>query len=138
MPLSPLPPLLLPHMPLPPHMPPLLLLLLLYCRRGYDVFAFALAGASVSVGLDICPIAVQAAKDEQQLEIGTNAAACAASQLVSGDFFSHERDPDFQGPYDIGYDYTFLCALHPGQVNRLNDFRVGCCRPQALYKCSAK
>jgi hypothetical protein len=81
------------------------------------VFAFAMAGASVSVGLDICSIAVQAAKDEQQLEIGNNAAASAVSKLISGDFFSHESSPDFQGPYDIGYDYTFLCALHPGQAS---------------------
>lgn len=85
------------------------------CRRGYDVVAFALAGAAASVGLDLCPIAVQAAKDEQQLEIGNNPAACAASKLVVGDFFSHDSSADYQGPYDIGYDYTFLCALHPGE-----------------------
>lgn len=83
-------------------------------RRGYDVFAFASAGASVAVGLDICPIAIQAAQEEQQLEIGDNPAACAVSKLVAGDFFSHDSSTDFQGPYDVGYDYTFLCALHPG------------------------
>jgi hypothetical protein len=84
-------------------------------RRGYDVFAFASAGASVAVGLDICPIAVQAAQAEQQLVIGDNPDACAASKLIAGDFFSHDSSPDFKGPYDIGYDYTFLCALHPGE-----------------------
>jgi hypothetical protein len=38
------------------------------CRRGYDVVAFAAAGAELSVGLDICPDAIAAAnrqRDEQ-------------------------------------------------------------------------
>jgi len=41
---------------------------LLLCRRGYDVVAFAAAGAALSVGLDICPDAIAAAnkqRDEQ-------------------------------------------------------------------------
>jgi hypothetical protein len=83
-------------------------------RRGYDVFAFAAAGAALSTGLDICPLAIEAAKAERQLRLSGNPAASAAVHLTSGDFFSHGSSPDFRGPYDIGYDYTFLCALHPG------------------------
>ena len=36
------------------------------CRRGYDVMAFALAGASYALGLDIIPQAVAAAEQEKQ------------------------------------------------------------------------
>jgi len=85
-------------------------------RRGYDVFAFAAAWASVSVGLDICPIAISAAQAEQQAELSGNPSASAAVSLCAGDFFSHSASGDFKGPYDIGYDYTFLCALHPGSA----------------------
>ena len=83
-------------------------------RRGYDVFAFALAGAAVSVGLDIIPTAIAAAKAEQQRVIPDNPTAAAAVRLVTGDFFMHSSSEDYAGPYDIGYDHTFLCALHPG------------------------
>jgi hypothetical protein len=46
------------------------------CRRGYDVFAFAAAGAALSVGLDICPDAIAAANKqrEEQLAGHPNAA----------------------------------------------------------------
>lgn len=87
-----------------------------YCRRGYDVFAFATAGAAVSAGLDLSPEAVAAAKAAQQSELADNPAASAAVHLVAGDFFNHSRSgADYKGPFDVGYDYTFLCALHPGE-----------------------
>lgn len=89
------------------------------CRRGYDVFAFAAAGTALAAGLDICPIAIDAAKAEQQQRLAGNATASAAVHLTAGDFFRHAQDPGFKGPYDIGYDYTFLCALHPGKRGML-------------------
>jgi len=35
-------------------------------RRGYDVFAFAEAGAALAVGLDLCPAAIAAAAQERE------------------------------------------------------------------------
>jgi hypothetical protein len=78
------------------------------------VFAFAQSGAALSTGLDLSPEAIAAAQAEQQVALAAHPAASAAVHLTSGDFFSHSSSPDFRGPYDVGYDYTFLCALHPG------------------------
>jgi len=68
----------------------------------------------VSVGLDLSPEAIAAAQAEQQAALSGNPSASAAVSLCAGDFFSHSASGDFKGPFDIGYDYTFLCALHPG------------------------
>jgi hypothetical protein len=35
---------------------------------------------------------------------------CCTHMLAAGDFFNYK---DAGGLFDIGYDYTFLCALHP-------------------------
>lgn len=85
------------------------------CRRGYDVFAFAAAGAAVSVGLDLVPEAVAAAQQEQQRQLGDNPTAAAAVHLTTGDFFTFRSSEGYKGPFDFGYDYTFLCALRPGE-----------------------
>ncbi|KAF6261892.1 S-adenosyl-L-methionine-dependent methyltransferase [Scenedesmus sp. NREL 46B-D3] len=85
------------------------------CGRGYDVVAFAAAGATLSVGLDICPDAIAAAnsqRDEQLAGHPNAAQAAAATELSVGDFFSYNHSSGQL--FDVGYDYTFLCALHPG------------------------
>ncbi|KAI8465047.1 MAG: S-adenosyl-L-methionine-dependent methyltransferase [Monoraphidium minutum] len=77
------------------------------CGRGYDVVAAAAAGAA-AVGLDLSQTAVREAEGHRDAAAPPGAAARA--KFVAGDFFAHE-DPS--GPYDFGWDYTFLCALHP-------------------------
>lgn len=86
----------------------------LQCRRGYDVFAFAAAGATSAVGLDICLVATAAAKEQQQQTLADFPAAAAAVHLCTDDFFTFGSSSS-SPPFDIGYDYTFLCALHPGE-----------------------
>jgi hypothetical protein len=92
------------------------------------VFAFAQSGAVVSTGLDLSPEATAAATAEQHVALAADPAASSAVHLTAGDFFRHAQDPGFKGPYDIGYDYTFLCALHPGrqshEVTHLSARRV--------------
>uniref|UniRef100_A0A383W5P7 Uncharacterized protein n=1 Tax=Tetradesmus obliquus TaxID=3088 RepID=A0A383W5P7_TETOB len=84
------------------------------CGRGYDVVAFAAAGASLSVGLDICPDAIAAANkqcDEQLAGHPDAAKVSAATELAVADFFSYCHSSGQL--FNVGYDYTFLCALHP-------------------------
>jgi hypothetical protein len=64
----------------------------------------------------LCPEAIAAAKEEQQVELASHPAASSAVHLVAGDFFSHGSNAESKGPFDVGYDYTFLCALHPGEL----------------------
>eukprot|EP00879_Flechtneria_rotunda_P020860 GHRR01021963.1.p1 GENE.GHRR01021963.1~~GHRR01021963.1.p1 ORF type:complete len:175 (+),score=57.83 GHRR01021963.1:248-772(+) len=96
------------------------------CGRGYDVFAFAQAGAQLAVGLELLQAAVAAASSErdrqlqlqlhqqkQQQEAQTLTQATdwvSRCELVVGDFYAYNHP---SGPFDVGYDYTFLCAMHP-------------------------
>ena len=75
------------------------------CGRGYDLVAFAEAGAECVVGLEISEHAMQAA---ESFIIGSTTAksSCTVKLL---DFL---QDPLHES-FDIGYDYTMLCALHP-------------------------
>jgi SAM-dependent methyltransferase len=81
------------------------------CGRGYDVFCFAQAGAAAAVGLDLSQEAVAEAEEEKVRVLSAHPAAAAQSELVSGSFFEYEHQSRKQ--FDVGYDYTFLCALHP-------------------------
>ncbi|KAF6251402.1 S-adenosyl-L-methionine-dependent methyltransferase [Scenedesmus sp. NREL 46B-D3] len=81
------------------------------CGRGYDVFAFALAGASPAVGLDLSDNAVAAAAAEREAQLADSAAAAARAELTAGNFFEFEHSSGQL--FDVGFDYTFLCALHP-------------------------
>ncbi|KAF8055990.1 rhbg [Scenedesmus sp. PABB004] len=81
------------------------------CGRGYDVCAFAAAGAASAVGLDICPAAVAAARAAAPAGLaGAPPGAAGAAQFEVADFFSWEPPG---GAFDAGYDLTFLCALRP-------------------------
>lgn len=56
------------------------------CGRGYDVVAFAQAGAAAAVGLELAPTAAQCASEYVAAELeGQEAAARAA--VYCGDFF---------------------------------------------------
>ena len=72
------------------------------CGRGYDVVSFSQVCQSVT-GVELAPTAVQAA--HELLKKGNHQNA----QVISGDFFA----PEAGVQYDIGYDYTFFCAIHP-------------------------
>lgn len=89
------------------------------CGRGYDVIAFAQAGASAAVGLELSPVAAQVAREFVAAELGKGEAAMLqAARVVEGDFFDPPSADDEDGAvapasFDLGYDLTFLCALHP-------------------------
>jgi hypothetical protein len=76
------------------------------CGAGYDVLTLASARRTV-VGLDVAPTA--AARFRQLREAHGVAAAQATVEV--GDFFAHAPE----APYDLIWDYTFLCAIDPGQ-----------------------
>eukprot|EP00878_Enallax_costatus_P022107 GHUV01023442.1.p1 GENE.GHUV01023442.1~~GHUV01023442.1.p1 ORF type:complete len:180 (+),score=39.00 GHUV01023442.1:431-970(+) len=80
------------------------------CGRGYDVFCFARAGAQ-AVGLDLCTEAVAVAAGERDKELAQHPEAAARAEFVAGNFFEYQHTSGQQ--FDVGYDYTFLCALHP-------------------------
>lgn len=74
------------------------------CGAGYDVFALA-ADDRVAVGLDLAPTAAkrfEALREERGLSANR-------APLVIGDFFAFEA----KAPFDLIYDYTFLCAIEP-------------------------
>lgn len=72
--------------------------------------AFVEAGAARSLGLDISPEAVKAAEALRDAHLaGGSAEAAARAHFEAADFFDHYS----AGSWDAGYDYTFLCALHP-------------------------
>lgn len=78
------------------------------CGRGYDVIDFAKQGAATAVGMELVPKATVAAQthlDASDLDIKQRERA----QIVTGDFF----DVTQEHAYDIGYDYTFFCAMDP-------------------------
>ncbi|KIH92854.1 hypothetical protein SPBR_03055 [Sporothrix brasiliensis 5110] len=93
------------------------------CGRGYDVVMLALHGFDV-VGLESSPKAAEAARAYAQSELadphGYNfgdalatappAEAAGSVTIVIGDFFD---DAWSTAQFDLIYDYTFLCALHP-------------------------
>lgn len=75
------------------------------CGAGYDVFALAAAGFEAT-GLDIAPTAGArfAQLHAQQPQLQGNAS------ILIADFFSEQ---EVQGPFDVIWDYTFLCAIDP-------------------------
>jgi hypothetical protein len=70
------------------------------------VCAFALAGASPAVGLDLSENAVAAAAAERDSQLADSPKAAARAELTAGNFFEfvHESGQLF----DLGFDYTFL------------------------------
>jgi SAM-dependent methyltransferase len=74
------------------------------CGSGYDVFTLARAGWT-AVGLELAATAAQRFK-----EVRADAALRSEqAQIAIGDFFEWEPDQ----PFDLIWDYTFLCAIEP-------------------------
>ena len=69
---------------------------------GYDALALVSSDRSV-VGLDLAPTAVGVATARRDAA-GVSAQQCA---FVAGDFFTH----DLGAPFQLVWEYTFLCAL---------------------------
>lgn len=80
------------------------------CGRGYDVVLFVRAGAASVAGLELAPTA-QAAASAYLAETLTPEEG-AKAEVFSGDFFKWQH-PTEGHSFDLGFDYTFLCALHP-------------------------
>lgn len=78
------------------------------CGRGYDLVTFVKAGAKEVLGLELAPSAVSVASEYIQSQLASQS---SQATVIQGDFFTH-KDESSQG-YDVGYDYTFLCALMP-------------------------
>lgn len=82
------------------------------CGRGYDCLAFAKAGASKAIGLELSPTAVKRAT-EHKANLGLDHDLAARSSYQQADFF--EFPTANEDSFDFGYDYTFLCAMQPTQ-----------------------
>ena len=78
------------------------------CGRGYAVAALASPERSV-IGLEISETAKEAA-DAYLSTVG--GAAVDHARIVVDDFFTHAPA---DGPYDLVYDCTFLCAIPPAR-----------------------
>uniref|UniRef100_A0A7S2V0Z5 Thiol methyltransferase 2 n=1 Tax=Fibrocapsa japonica TaxID=94617 RepID=A0A7S2V0Z5_9STRA len=90
------------------------------CGGGYDVAAFAEHGWE-ALGLELAPTAVAAAREYCGAlpgEVGERI------NILEGDFFSLTTETSREGgtrdgkqllvpPFDVIFDYTFLCALPP-------------------------
>eukprot|EP00038_Savillea_parva_P028738 m.66755 g.66755 ORF g.66755 m.66755 type:complete len:213 (-) comp8383_c1_seq1:46-684(-) len=74
------------------------------CGRGYAVEALANPGTRFAVGLELSPTGAHVAREY----LGSN----TWTAIVTADFFTMNVKP---GTFDLIYDCTFLCALHPGQ-----------------------
>ncbi|OJJ68454.1 hypothetical protein ASPBRDRAFT_198888 [Aspergillus brasiliensis CBS 101740] len=96
------------------------------CGRGYDPVMLALHGFDV-YGLDISATGVSEARKyaasemQRPQEYNFSSGAVRTTdvgsvQFITGDFFSSEWESEALRDgekFDLIYDYTFLCALHP-------------------------
>ncbi len=76
------------------------------CGAGHDVFTLATEGREV-VGLDLAPTAgerFRALRDERGVP-------AERAQIEIADFFEYAPE----APFDLVWDYTFLCAIDPSQ-----------------------
>ncbi|KAI9039787.1 thiol methyltransferase [Aspergillus affinis] len=93
------------------------------CGKGYDVVMLALHGFDV-YGLDVSATGVSTAKEYARRELAspqgynfgsvspvTKDDKIGQVTILQGDFFKSDWDDGMK--FDLIYDYTFLCALHP-------------------------
>ncbi|KAA8644907.1 hypothetical protein EYZ11_010999 [Aspergillus tanneri] len=104
------------------------------CGKGYDVVMLALHGFDV-YGLDVSETGVSTAREYARFELASPQAynfgtSFAQKELtpgdvtiLQGDFFKSDWENGIE--FDLIYDYTFLCALHPtmraGWASRMAD-----------------
>lgn len=79
------------------------------CGSGHELKLFAEAGYTVTA-LDFAPAAVARARQA--------GGPALADRVILGDFFTHEFPA---GSFDLVYERTFLCALHPDQREAYRD-----------------
>lgn len=96
------------------------------CGRGPDVLLFASYGFD-AYGLDASETAIEAARElarqqdkNQDFPVLDSQNGRGETNFIYADFFSNDYLPKVggapdssEGPFDIIYDYTFLCALPP-------------------------
>ncbi|KAL4944564.1 hypothetical protein BDV06DRAFT_220190 [Aspergillus oleicola] len=129
------------------------------CGRGYDVVSLALHGFD-AYGLEISSTAVYEAREFAERELasplpcnfGTAYDEEAQSghitrgkaQFVQGDFFEEDwldgvdvgnGGDGVEGNFDLIYDYTFLCALHPTRRPRWAERMAELLRPGGFLVC---
>jgi len=98
------------------------------CGRGYDALLFAQKGLE-SWGIDISGEAVEAAK----IWLGGQPHAETARVFFKElDFFDFELP---EGKFDLGYDYTFLCALNPSLRPKWADRFAELINPGGILLC---
>lgn len=76
------------------------------CGSGYDVLTLA-GGGITTLGIDLAQVAVQRF-EALRCQAGLSA---RLAQCRTADFFVEP----FAEPFDLVWDYTFLCALDPAQ-----------------------
>lgn len=86
------------------------------CGRGYDVVLLSRYGFD-TWGLEITQKAVEAAERyaDQESAIGEPQIQenSGIIHFTVGDFFAQDWNPDIPETFDLIYNYTFLCAIHP-------------------------
>jgi len=88
---------------------------------GYDVLALAGAGFDAT-GLDLAPTALKRF-EELRAEAGLGE---DEARVVLGDFFAYQPPQ----PFDVIWDYTFLCAIQPSQRPAWVETMAGLLAPQ--------
>ncbi|RAH54691.1 thiopurine S-methyltransferase family protein [Aspergillus piperis CBS 112811] len=118
------------------------------CGRGYDPVMLALHGFDV-YGLDISATGVSEARkyaaSEMQSPQGYNFSSGTATtadignvKSIAGDFFSSawESEALRDGEkFDLVYDYTFLCAIHPSLRQKWAERMSHLLHPGGLLVC---
>lgn len=79
------------------------------CGRGYDCVSFvAEGGAAEALGLELSPVAVEAAESYRDAS-GLSPGEAGRVRFAEGNFFTHAPPQK----YDLIFDYTFFCAITP-------------------------
>jgi len=89
------------------------------CGRGYDVIFLASLGYD-AYGLEVSAKAVELCKEfaedyKDEYPAKDENVGAGKAKFILGDFFKNDwlGEVDGGGTFEILYDYTFLCALHP-------------------------
>ncbi|KAJ5579967.1 uncharacterized protein N7459_005952 [Penicillium hispanicum] len=119
------------------------------CGRGYDVVMLALHGFD-AYGLEISETAVKEAEAYADAEIASPSSyhfgpdqhwsgSRGSATFLQGDFFSSQwalkSSVDHSTKFDVIYDYTFLCALHPEQRKSWAKSMARAVKPGGLLIC---
>jgi SAM-dependent methyltransferase len=95
------------------------------CGAGYAAAALA-SSERLVWGLDVAPSSVA-----RFAEVVTNAGVARFVTHVVGDFF----EASLGAPFDLIYDYTFLCALSPALRSRWAERMAALVRPGGTLLC---